>query len=198
MKDIYTEQGFDVKFPLTHCGGIITRIEKGREFDGLFTMPGTNSCAGLGNESHQTTFLVKSIMSESDWDVSYCAENYKKAIEFIKSEYPDADDDLIELLYDLIAGDKDVFEMEINPLADYGFLDDDLGRVAWKGQQLRGQLASHLGYDAVAMRDETGISYLIPYQADYVIVEADELDEIIKELINNGRIKTRMARVKTQ
>jgi hypothetical protein len=67
---------------------------------------------------------------------------------------------MIEDFYSIIAEDKNVFELENNPFADYGY--DDLGEASWEGQRLRGKLARAQGFDAVEMYDESGTSVLIP------------------------------------
>ena len=142
--------------------GEIIKGGDGNIFDGLF--------ASYGDESNyggikQITYEVDKdkIMDSSDAD-----DRYEDTMTFIKSKYPDADEDALEDLYSIIAEDSNVFEMSNNPLEDYGY--DDLGEASWEGQRKRGELAKFLGFDAVDVSDEFGTSVLIPYGSNAKIV----------------------------
>jgi hypothetical protein len=163
-----THGSSDIKF-----SGEIRKGGEGNLFDGLFGSYGDESEYG---GIKQITYQVdpEKIMSMGDTDV-----DYEKAISFIKKEYPDADDEAIEQIYEVIAEDKNVFDMDENPFSNYGY--DDLGEASWEGQRKRGALAKELGFDAVEMSDEFGTSVLIPYGSNAKIKqEAQELSNQFK------------------
>ena len=134
----------------------------GNIFDGVFASKGDVSEYG-GAKQIQYDVDENKIMSMGDSDV-----DYDGAIKFIKDEYPDADDDTVDALYEMIAEDRDVYDMPTNPLENYGF--DDLGEASWEGQRLRGVLAQKQGFDAVEMNDEFGTSLLIPHGSKAKVV----------------------------
>jgi hypothetical protein len=135
--------------------GEIKKGGLGNLFDGLFASRGDTSDYG-GVKQVQYDIDEGNIMSMGDVDV-----DYDNAIDFIRKEYPDADEDAVNDLYEIIAEDQSVFDMSNNPLEQFGF--DDLGEASWEGQRLRGKLAKEQGFDAVEMSDEFGTSILIPY-----------------------------------
>lgn len=153
-----SQDEIDLEFPITNSGGVINQIEEGGTFDGVFGKAGDTSNFGLSKENQQTTFYPRKgkVMGEGDLDVDYDA-----AIAFLKKEYPDANEEQIDNFYSVIMEDKNVFAMDVNPFKDRGY--EDLGEASWEGQRLRGKFAVSQGYDAVAMSDESGVSYLIPY-----------------------------------
>jgi hypothetical protein len=185
---------YDEDFPITHSGGKITEIEKGGVFSGVFGERGDESFSGVNLEGNQTTFLPRKGKVADEGDIDF---DYDKSIEFIKKEFPDANEETIDQLYEIIAEDKNVFDMDENPLEEYGF--DDLGEASWEGQRLRGQLAVSQGFDAVAMDDETGVSYLIPSgskainmtakESTNLLAQSGELSQFAGELADNAPVK---------
>jgi len=152
--------GFDVETILTHGSPdeVITEIRKGNgdpfnKFDGLFANKGEVS--EYGGKFQHSFIPERPIAGSGDIDI-----DYDQAMDFIKKQFPDADEDELDDLYKIIAEDKDVFDMDNNPLERFGF--DDLGEASWEGQRLRGQLANSQGFDAISMSDEFGESFLIP------------------------------------
>lgn len=152
--------GFDTETILTHGSPdkVINEIRKGNgdpfnKFDGLFASKGDISEYG---GAFQHSFITqRPIAGIGDTDI-----DYDQAMDFIKKQFPDADEDELDDLYKVIAEDKNVFDMDNNPLERFGF--DDLGEASWEGQRLRGQMASEQGFDAISMSDEFGESFLIP------------------------------------
>ena len=142
----------------THSGGDITEIKKGGTFDGIFAAPGAESNYGVNGGTKQTSLFVKkeNIAGPGERDL-----DYQKSIDFLKKKYPSADEDTIDDLYRITAEDKNVFDMDTNPLDQFGY--DDLGEASWEAQRLRGQIAKDQGFDAIAMSDESGTSYLFPH-----------------------------------
>lgn len=135
-------------------------------FDGIFASVGDSSDYG-GVKQIQYDIDEEKMMAMGDADV-----DYDMAIDFIKDEFPDADDDAVDLLYEIIAEDSNVFDMSVNPLEAYGY--DDLGEASWEGQRLRGKMARSQGFDAVEMDDEFGTSILIPFGSKAAQVSAQQ------------------------
>ena len=152
---------------VTHSGGEITEIEKGGVFNGLFTVDGPESFSGTGLEGKQTTFAInrENIASSGDADL-----DYKSSIAFLKKKYPDADDEVIDILYEWVAEDNST-PWDNNVLEPFGF--DDAGEASWHAQRLRGELAIDQGFDAIDMSDETGTSTLIPFGSKARIIKRD-------------------------
>ena len=143
--------------------GNINKGGVGNIFDGIFATKGDASDYG-GVKQIQYDIDEDKLMGMGDADV-----DYEDAIQFIKEEYPDADEDVIDALYEIIAEDSNVFDMPLNPLESYGY--DDLGEASWEGQRLRGKLARRQGFDAVEMDDEFGVSILIPHNSKAKLVK---------------------------
>jgi hypothetical protein len=146
--------------------GEIKKGGLGNLFDGVFASRGDVSEYG-GVKQVQYDIDEDKIMAMGDSDV-----DYDSAIDFIKKEYPDADEDVVNDLYEIIAEDQNVFDMSSNPLEQFGF--DDLGEASWEGQRLRGKLAKDQGFDAVEMSDEFGASILIPYGSNAKKVNGEQ------------------------
>jgi hypothetical protein len=83
-------------------------------------------------------------------------------VEFLKKEFPEASDDQIDSLYRVTADDAGTqFDFESDEFDD--LLYGDAGEKWWMAQNLRGKMAVDQDFDAVAMYDENGTSYFIPY-----------------------------------
>ena len=157
----------DSEVAVTHSGGKIDEINKGGIFSGLFASYGEESFAGVNLEGNQTTFAINKdkIASSGDKDL-----DYKSSITFLKKQYPDFNQDQIDTLYEWVAEDA-ADPWSDNILENEGY--DDPGEASWEAQRLRGQLAIDQGFDAVEMKDETGISILIPYGSKARIMNRD-------------------------
>ena len=172
MADIY-----DYDFPLTHessspdfDGTILERPSPSGVFDGVFSMEGLEGAAiGRGGYNHTYYPRKGRVAGPSDSDL-----DYDKSIDFLKKEFPGADNDEIDTLYELTAEDSNIYELFddetmyrirtgdiTHPLSD--FLPDDLGDASWELQNLRGKIAVSQDFDAIGMSDENGLSYFIPY-----------------------------------
>lgn len=156
-KNIAESNGYRI---FTHNGyekDIIPRKRKGsfERFDGIFASSGESS--NYGNGKYETSFFIKpdKIAGWGDSDI-----DYDKAISFLKKQYPGMSDEDIDVLYDITAKDKNIYDYDVNPLSDYGY--EDLGDASWEAQNIRGLIAKDQGYDAIEMSDEFGTSYFIP------------------------------------
>lgn len=135
--------------------GEIRKGGLGNIFDGVFASYGDSSRYG-GVKDIKYEIPKSKIMSSGDSDV-----DYDSAMAFIRDKFDDLPEDDIETIYAVIAEDKNIFDLGVNPFESYGY--SDLGEASWFGQKLRGELAKKLGFDAVEMSDEYGTSILIPY-----------------------------------
>ena len=174
-KAFKTTKGFDVSdvadvdfdFPITHGSsdstfdGTIKNKGVFEKFDGLFASQGDASEFGGKN---QITFFPRKGKVAGGGDVDL---DFDDAINTLKKEFPGADDDTLESIYDITAGDEDVFDKSINPLEEFGF--DDLGEASWEAQNARGKIAADQGFDAISMSDEFGESFFIPKGSKAVI-----------------------------
>ena len=153
------EMGYDTDFPITHGSPSETLDEikkakwkggdSGNRFDGIFGLSG--DAGGFGKYNH--TFYPRSGRVASHGDLDF---DYDLSMNVLKKEYPDASEDQLDDLYRMAAEDK---QASSNPLEDFGYDDAD---ASWEAQRLRGRIAEAHDFDAVAMNDEYGTSYLIP------------------------------------
>jgi hypothetical protein len=159
------EQGWNVADTYTHSGGDIKTINKGGLFDGIFASQGDESLHGFGDVD-TTMIMRRPVAGRGDFDL-----DYDQAIKTIKSEYPSATDDEVDAIYELAARDKNIFDADINPFESRGF--SDLGEASWEAQRIRGRIAADQGFDAIAMSDEHGTSYLVPSGSQARSINAD-------------------------
>ena len=156
------KMGYDVDSPVTSSGRDVWEITDDptlpdggeNRFAGIFGSEGESSVHG-GPEDIETTWVFKNdIAGSSDIDL-----DYDKSIATLKKEYPELDGDQLNQLYEMAAEDRNVFEMNENPISNTF---PDLGEASWEGQRLRGKIAVDQGFDAINMSDEHGVSVLIP------------------------------------
>lgn len=171
-------QGFDVDNIYRHDPGYrypnpdnspILEIKEGSDntaFDGLFS----NSDYLDADDIRNNDFIVKNKASHNDFDDAF----YDKIDEtkgIINDEiygYNDLTPDQQEFIDDVITEDVDnlydFVDEDTNELPDWLtelFSEDDTGAIEWELQRVRGQVAKRKGFDAVDMKDETGISTLL-------------------------------------
>lgn len=125
------------------------------KFNGIFTTRGWEGEYGNGAYDHH--FVVKPDKIAGHGDIDF---DYDKTIDFLKKEYPELNEDELNTLYDLTAGDESIDNADSNPLERYGF--DDLGNAGWELQDIRGKIAILNGFDAVKVKDEFGTSIFLP------------------------------------
>ena len=142
---------------ITHSGGKIDDIKREGVFDGIFGVSGDFSGYGLNNGDVQTSFAVKADKIAGSGDIDF---DYDKSMEFLRKEFPEATGGEIDELYSAIAED-DFSPWDNNVLERFGF--NDPGEASFEAQRIRGKMASDQGFDAVAMSDESGTSYLLPF-----------------------------------
>jgi len=167
-KKVDPTQFYDFDKPLTHESGsdFDGIINKEGIFNGVFALEGLKGNA-LGSSGHHHTYIPRkdAVAREGSIDL-----DEERALDFIKNEYPDATQEQHEVIEAVAVRDKpllDVVEDEYGEEDVVGFFNnliygDNAGEIEWVLQGLRGQIALDQGFDAIAMRDENGTSYLIP------------------------------------
>lgn len=135
----------------------INKIHGGGVFGGIFASESKEvaDSHGLGPSrvTHYMDVPEDLILSQHDLDYEI---DYDKVAEALKSAAHWVDDDDFDRLWEL------VIEEEMTDDGDERILrSDDLGEASWEAQRLRGIVATKLGYKAVEMNDEHGVSYLV-------------------------------------
>lgn len=164
------DMGFDTDrvFTTRSSDESISEIHSGGRFGGLFTLESDDSPHGFGDYTHQFFARSGRVADDGDWDL-----DSERAFAFLKEQFPDLPDEKIDEIYDLTAGDKDIYQYYSSETPD-GYdpmlfaemnnpIDSDLAEASWTAQKLRGQIAADQGFDAIAMSDEYGTSYLFPH-----------------------------------
>jgi len=137
-------------------GGYWDKVPEGSLFDGFFAL--TNGYGNYGTGAKYYTDINKQKLLSS-YDLNYEIP-YKKTkhilekITGIKSNNKDFD-----LVFKAVVDDK-AHKIDTDNLMRI-FSKDNVADAGWEAQRLQGNLAKKLGYDAVEMSDENGISYLI-------------------------------------
>ena len=137
-------------------GGYWDKVPEGSLFDGFFAL--ANGYGNYGTGAKYYTDINKQKLL-SNYDLTY-------EIPYKKTER------ILEKITGIKSNNKD-YNLVFNAVVDdeYGKIDadnlmrifskDNVADASWEAQRLRGNLAKKLGYDAVEMSDENGISYLI-------------------------------------
>ncbi|MGD1818935.1 MAG: hypothetical protein ACPKOI_03510 [Pleomorphochaeta sp.] len=178
---------------LTHTSpeGKIDKIKSRNDdsiflFDGIFASEGWTSDYTT-NANFDTHFEIDDDLIAGPGDADL---NYDETIKFLKKEYPNLNNNELEILYNLVAEDEDIRDCIEDDCTNIPFLPlkykkhyedreealynidgDILSDLSWKFQNIRGQIAINQGFSAIAMSDEFGISFFIPYTAKYKIVK---------------------------
>lgn len=170
-------QGFDTEFPLTHessaddFDGVITKKDPAfGVFNGLFSINGDEGSA-IGRGGYHHTYYPRKgkVAGEGDSDL-----DYDKSMSFLKKNYPYLEDSQYDEIYDVTAGDKNIYDMEENPLEELGY--SELNEASWEAQDIRGRIAADQGFDAIAMDDENGTSYFIPFGTKAIYTKSPVTD----------------------
>lgn len=139
---------------------------EGTNFDGLFT----NKIEYNPDDIRNNDFFVKKKASHKDFSESFYGDigDTEVAIDYELPGYEDLtdknkrfiNDALTESnsnIYDFVNNATDELPSWVTELFD----EVDTGLIEWEIQRIRGQIAKHKGFDAVDMKDETGLSTLI-------------------------------------
>ena len=134
-------------------------------FGGVFGSPELMSAKSHGSGSvHYTDIPENKILKQQDFNV-LPPNKIKNAL--LKAR-PDLKNDknLFDKVYDIVINDKNTFEYPDEVIKN-AFKKSDLGDASFEAQRLRGQVSKNLGYKAVEMVDEHGMSYLVSPGAEF-------------------------------
>lgn len=140
----------------------LSQVENKGLFGGIFASDSPESAASHGKHLFSAEVPESKVLTTRalEYDI-----DYDQVDGFLRSEFPSATDDEIEALYDTIVADKGLFRGAGGEIPDDRlyplFREFERGEADWAAQAARGRLAKKLGFDAVEMADEHGISYLL-------------------------------------
>lgn len=166
------DSDYDYDYVLTHESSdpkFTGKLTRGGLFDGVFALMGDKGAA-IGPGGNHISYVPRrdKVADNGDRDL-----DYDKSMAFLRKTFPRANEEQLDMLYEITAEDKEISSLfseeefyafsqgEPHPLQD--FLPADMGEASWEAQRIRGQLAVDQGFDAIAMNDENGTSYLIPF-----------------------------------
>lgn len=139
--------------------GQIKKIDDSGVFGGIFASPSEKSA--LSHGQNITRFEIPKEKILTQYHLDYEAD-YKNIEAFLKNQFPDANDEEIEAIHKAIVEDKGFYSSSLEENRILELLgEDSIGEAGWQGQKIRGKLAKSLGFDAVEMADEHGVSYLL-------------------------------------
>jgi len=142
---------------LLYHGGYepVPKVKKEGIFDAIFAS--TDKEAALSHGDVLSRYFVnKNKIGEN------FSEKGNEAVSLIRQYYPDASaDDVDNILYPIIAEGSPVWNFDNSDILRLT-RQLDMGEASWELQADRGRIGKQLGYDAVIMQDEHGISYMIP------------------------------------
>ncbi len=152
--------GFDPD-DITFSGGSeqVEKIRGGELFNGIFGSHDENVAESFGEV---TELLVRpnKLLSHSELNYRSDPDIIEKTIRDFSGR--DLTDNEYDEVFEAVVSDRGLFESDLDDAAIKDiFFESDRGRADWEGQRLRGEIARNLGFDAVEMNDETGVSILM-------------------------------------
>lgn len=155
-------------------------------FGGVFGSPELMSAKSHGSGSvHYTDIPENKILKQQDFNV-LPPNKIKNAL--LKAR-PDLKNDknLFDKVYDIVINDKNTFDYPDEVIKN-AFKKSDLGEASFEAQRLRGQVSKNLGYKAVEMVDEHGMSYLVSPGAEFT--QLYKADPVYKSVANKPIISS--------
>ena len=129
-------------------------------FGGVFASPSKQAAGSHGDVLNVTDIPKDKILTSNDLNYSINWEDTEPALmDAYDYSYSDLSDDQKAALVRAVI-DDDAFKVDPDVLMKI-MRTSDLGEALWEAQNIRGRLARNLGYSAVEMDDEHGLSYLI-------------------------------------
>lgn len=125
-------------------------------FGGVFASATAQAAESHGDNLYKTELPESAILTQQKLDFDIPVDEIKAALK--QSMYGLSDED-VDVAYQAVIDDQSnrVDDDELMRI----FKEDDVGAASWEAQRIRGQVAKRLGFQAVAMNDEHGISYLL-------------------------------------
>ena len=129
-------------------------------YGGLFASGTPEPASSHGPHLHYTDIPTNKILTHYALNYEVPHEKVKQAL--IKfAPHVKEDKELFDKLHDVVVGDKGQDLRNLDDDEIYDLLRKEQGADADnEAQRLRGQIAKHLGYHAVELEDEHGLSYL--------------------------------------
>lgn len=151
--DIPEKEGF---LRLYHGGGDsgFEKVPEGGRFDGFFALPESVGGHGIGHNYFADIPREKIL---TNYELNYELPLNKVIESFEKTTGIKQSDPEFNFAWKAIIEET----KDANEMALAAKLADEYGEAGWEAQKLRGRIAKRLGYDAIEMNDEHGISYLI-------------------------------------
>lgn len=134
-------------------------------FDGIFAGPR----GGMDGENiHAVVLDPDKILTHSQFNQL----NYDDYSKIAKELHPEWSEEQIERAWDYAAEEKEPFTEDESDFED--LFGGDVAEASWMAQGFRGAIARKLGYHAVEMKDETGISTQVLSGAKTIPAEKGE------------------------
>lgn len=167
--------GTDTKQPLTE---ILPRTKTGAVADGLFASGSKSSAGGHGRQLYRMTILDHLVHPAGSMDTAIAdagsdgARAYAALLDRVGGDARLAEVAINDRGLERLLPNRGEFGAEASDIAANELrgrirdtnagLGDGFGALSWELQNQRGLLAKDLGFKAVAVADEHGLSYLIP------------------------------------
>lgn len=88
--------------------------------------------------------------------------NAKKINKTLKSILGDMNDSELDAIHSIVVNDENIFNSSLDDdRLKAIFRSNDLGEAGWEAQRIRGKIAKELGYKAIEMSDEHGVTHLL-------------------------------------
>jgi len=128
-------------------------------FGGVFASASDEVALSHADNLHKIVLDESDICTQSflNYDV-----DYQTVKSIILEECSEMSDDELDEIYNIIVEDKSVHDVELDEARILSILKaEDLAHASWKGQKIRGVIAKKLGFKAIEMDDEHGLTYLV-------------------------------------
>lgn len=125
------------------------------DFGGIFASSSYDAAASHGEHVFELDVPEGEILETFHLAYEIELERTLEAIE--KTFWRALSEEELDIFWDSVIEEKEVDEDDLCNLLEI----KDFAEARWECQRLRGQVARHLGYQAVEMKDEHGTSYLV-------------------------------------
>ena len=137
----------------------------GIDFGGIFASPSEVSAASHGDNLYRTKINKADVLDQQKineiMDDKKIEDIFKKSTRLDSKSLTFEED--LDLLKESVLQNKNIFDLDLSQENKIKHLvrTDDLGEASWELQTIKGKIAKALGYKAVEMPDEHGMSYLV-------------------------------------
>lgn len=137
----------------------------GIDFGGIFASPSQGAAASHGDNLYRTKINKADVLDQQKineiMDDKKIEDILKKSTRLDPKSLTFEED--LDLLKESVLQNKNIFDLDLSQEDKIKHLvrTEDLGEASWELQTIRGKIAKALGYKAVEMPDEHGMSYLV-------------------------------------